>query len=198
MNVRSLIPAKSFRSERRFLAALTAVVVVFNLGAAENASPNGRELEVSKLTPTEKRAFTDMSPKPVRVFATFGIGAEGKPGELYYNAHPESRLWFKPQSGPRQITARYRIIDAAWKDVPVGDATDGVLFRIVEIKSDGSQKVILERLLKPRQTAADRGVQEFKADVELAPGSEVLFETTPGPAKQFSRDWAGWGKIEIR
>jgi hypothetical protein len=188
------------RSSWQFAIAPFAVLLAFNfLAVAEAISAESkRELEVSKLTPAEKKAFADMSPTPVRVYATFGIEAEGVPGSLFYNAHPDSKLWFKVESGRRHIAARFRIVEAAWKDVPKPDSTDGVLFRISEVRADASTRVVFERLLKPRDQAADRGVQDVNVDVDLAAGSELLFETTPGPAKQYARDWASWGKIEIR
>jgi hypothetical protein len=177
------------------LAVALALSLAISHGFAAEAK---KELEVSSLTPTEKAAFAGMSPQPVRVYASFGVGAEGTPEALFYNAHPDSKLWFKIDAGKRHINVRFRIVDGAWKDVAKGDATDGVLFRISEVRPGAAPRVVFERLLNPRDQAADRGVQSASLDVEVAAGAELLFETTPGPAKQYSRDWAGWGKIEIR
>jgi hypothetical protein len=88
-------------------------------------------------------------------------------------------------------------VDAAWKDIPPTEATDGVVFRIAEVHADRSKRVVFERLLNPRDREGDRGIQVLDLDIDLAAGSELLFETTPGPARQYSRDWAGWGKIDI-
>jgi hypothetical protein len=184
------------------LAMLTAhlpdEVKIAATGAVETVSATRRNIEVDQLSPLERRAFGDMSPSPVRVFATFGVGAEGEPGSLYYNAHPDSRLWFKPEAGKRQIEASYRIVDAAWKEASPSDATDGVMFRIVEQRRDGVNRPLFEKLLNPRDQPEDRGVQRVQLTIDFEVGSELLFETTPGPARNFSRDWAGWGKIQIR
>jgi hypothetical protein len=194
-----MFSAKVSRPARNRLAMFTAAcgALVF-LSAPGFSAESKKELEVSSLTAAEKKAFADMSPAPVRVYATFGVEAEGTPGSLFYNAHPDSKLWFKVEPGKRHITARFRIVDAAWKDVPKAESTDGVLFRIAEVRPGAAPRVLFERLLNPRDQTADRGIQNLNVDVELAPGAELLFETTPGPGKQYSRDWAGWGKIEIR
>jgi len=188
----------AFPARYKITVALAGLIALAFSPFYASAAESKKELEVSSLTPAEKKAFADMTPAPVRVYATFGVEAEGTPGSLFYNAHPDSKLWFKVEPGKRHITARFRIVDAAWKDVPKADSTDGVLFRIAEVKAGGTPRVLFERLLNPRDQTADRGIQNVNIDIELAAGAELLFETTPGPAKQYSRDWAGWGKIEIR
>jgi hypothetical protein len=190
----------SNRSLQALRFALASFAGLLALGSATmaNAAESKKELEVSQLTPAEQKAFADMSPKPVRVYATFGIEAEGVAGSLFYNAHPDSKLWFKVEAGHRHVSARFRIVDAAWKDVPKSDSTDGVLFRVSEVRGGAVVRVLFERMLNPRDVATDRGVQELGVDADLGAGSEILFETTPGPAKQYARDWASWGKIDIR
>jgi hypothetical protein len=34
--------------------------------------------------------------------------------------------------------------------------------------------------------------------VELYAGEELVLETLPGPANSSYRDWAGWGRLDIK
>jgi hypothetical protein len=78
------------------------------------------------------------------------------------------------------------------------DATDGVEFAIYEIKPDGSRQQVYDRLLNPMDNLGDRGFQRIALEVEVAEGSELLFETGPGPRGNYTRDWASWGPITIK
>ena len=46
--------------------------------------------------------------------------------------------------------------------------------------------------------SAERGLQNLELDIATAPGSELLFETTAGPAGNWSFDWAALGPFTLR
>jgi hypothetical protein len=154
-----------------------------------------REVRVDQLVPAVAAVFAEMSPPPTRVYTTYGLGLT--PDGLF-SSHPDSRIWFKAAAGRREINAKFQIYPGAWEGAPPGEATDGVEFSVYEVRSDGTRRVLFQRLLNPRDVPEDRGLQALNVTADLAAGSEVMFETGPGPHANYTRDWAVWGKITIR
>ena len=68
----------------------------------------------------------------------------------------------------------------------------------VTVNPDGSRQQVYDRLLNPMDNLGDRGFQRIALEVEVAEGSELLFETGPGPRGNYTRDWASWGPITIK
>jgi hypothetical protein len=156
------------------------------------------EIPVSLLPPSLAAIFEDMSPKPIRIYTSFGLSVSRDDQRGLISAHPDSRFWFKVPAGRRELFAEYMIYPGAYEDVPANEATDGVEFTVYEVRAGGDRRVLFQRLLNPREVPADRGLQTLNATADIAAGSEVMFETGPGPRRQYSRDWAVWGRIRIK
>ena len=155
-------------------------------------------MAIGELPPEQRRLFSGLSPQPVRFYTTFGMDINQEHGEWFLNAHPDTRLWFRVPAGRRQVAAEFHLVPGSYENLARGDATDGVEFAIYEIKPDGSRQQVYDRLLNPMDNLGDRGFQRIALEVEVAEGSELLFETGPGPRGNYTRDWASWGPITIK
>jgi hypothetical protein len=167
-------------------------------GQAGGGSLTRREVAIGELPPEQRRLFSGLSPQPVRFYTTFGMDINQEHGEWFLNAHPDTRLWFRVPAGRRQVAAEFHLVPGSYENLARGDATDGVEFAIYEIKPDGSRQQVYDRLLNPMDNLGDRGFQRIALEVEVAEGSELLFETGPGPRGNYTRDWASWGPITIK
>ena len=68
--------------------------------------------------------------------------------------------------------------------------SDGAAFIVEHIAPDGTKHLIMNRLLTPGDTAADRDNQRFEADIPAnAAGSLLIVRTDAGPANDRSWDW---------
>jgi len=82
--------------------------------------------------------------------------------------------------------------------------TDGAAFRIeVGDGEGGARRVVAERLLRPGEIAADRGLQgfagskEFVLDLDLPRDTVVALVTNPGPSGRNQYDLTAWRRVEI-
>jgi hypothetical protein len=156
-----------------------------------------REVEVARLLPVWRRNLRGMSPEPVRFYSTFGLLSSEEQGRVVFNAHPDTRLWFRPAAGRRTLRAEYILADGAYAGRIREDATNGVQFRVSVCSADGSRRELFSRLLDPWTNQGDRGWQRLELTVDLEAGAELLLETGPGPDNNYTCDWASWGRIEI-
>jgi hypothetical protein len=157
-----------------------------------------REMPVSALLPARQELFKEMSPRPVRFYTTYGLDLDQVSGRGFLNSHPDSRLWFKVPAGFHEISAEYYMFPGSYEGLDQAAATDGVEFAIYEQKAGGSKRQVFDRLLNPRDNWEDRNIQKVMLTVEVAPDSELLFETGPGTRGNYNRDWAAWGPITIK
>ena len=90
----------------------------------------------------------------------------------------------------------------AWR----GGESDGVDFEIGiadpvqrarRSRGRGERDVVFRRRLRPVAVVADRGTQHFDFEFETESPVRVLFTTEPGPAGDYTFDWAYWSNLEI-
>ena len=68
--------------------------------------------------------------------------------------------------------------------------SDGAAFIAELVAPDGSKRLIMNRVLNPKETSGDRGLQRFEAHLPPdAVGSLLVVRTDPGPANDRSWDW---------
>jgi len=130
-------------------------------------------------------------PFEVRPGRNFETQVVGKTQVLL--AHAPSELQFRLPAGRHVVSGTFGILDAAF----AGDCrTDGVGFRVV--RQSGSERVeVFARLLRPLESAGDRGEQRFSVQVESAGDEVLLFIADPGPAQDNRWDWSWWTDIRI-
>ena len=138
-----------------------------------------------------------MTPQPERYQVPFGLTFGFRPdGSRVFDAHAPSRLWFKVPPQSKRISFEFGISEAAY--TRAGDRTDGVEFVVVEQRSNEAEHVLFSRVLNPLTEPSHRPIQHVELDIALPAGSEIIFDTRPGPSGSNAFDWSFWKKIEIR
>jgi hypothetical protein len=159
----------------------------------------GGAIAVDTLPAESRGLFAAMSPLPMRVRSHFGLGAVDYAGRKFFNAHPETELWFELPAGAHRLRLEGGLVEWAYEDkVPWGDRTDGVEFYVCEELPGGARRPLFSRLLNPRDNPADRKIVEMTVDFTLDRGAAVVIGTGPGPRNSLSRDWAVLGRIEFK
>jgi hypothetical protein len=194
-----LVPAEIRPSALGFLHTVPLPELVLPPRAEADEDPlRGQIVRVAKLPALMRQHFREFSPLPVRSQSTFAYSSGDFEGRTFFSAHPDLRLWFVPPASHCVVTTSYLIYEGAYKDKKPGEGTDGVRFALVEIRADGMRRTLFDRLLDPLSVEADRCLQKLELEIAAAPDSELLFEVTPGPAGNWSYDWAAVGPFTIR
>ncbi|HUJ42436.1 MAG TPA: hypothetical protein VLW52_02400 [Opitutaceae bacterium] len=155
------------------------------------------EAPVAALAPGTQALFAGMSPRPYRYYCRFGLSNAVINGRLFFNVHPDMRLWFRVPAGRHRITADFLMEPGTYQNLSAGDATDGVRLTIWEVKADGTRRVLYQRSLEPYDHPADRGLQNLAIEADIAEGSDILFVSDPGAQNNITRDWTWLGKFII-
>ena len=97
------------------------------------------------------------------------------------------KLVFALETGDRTLSFSGGIMPGAY----TGDGhSDGAAFIAELVAADGSKRLIMNRMLNPGDTSADRGSQRFEANLPSdAAGALLIVRTDPGPANDRSWDW---------
>ena len=194
-----LVPSEVRPSALGFLYTVPLPELVLPPRAEANEDPlRGQVMRLTKLPALMRQHFRMFSPLPVRSQSTFAYSSGDYEGRLFLSAHPDTRLWFTPPATRCVVSTSYLIYEGAYKDRKPGEGTDGVRFALFEIRTDGTRRTLFDRLLDPMTNPADRGLQTLELEVAVAPGAELLFETTSGPTGNWSFDWAAVGPFSIR
>lgn len=142
------------------------------------------------------RFFDHMTPQPERYQVPFGLTFGFRPdGSLAFDAHAPSRLWFHVPPGTTQLSIEFGISEDAY--LRTGDRTDGVEFTVVARAPDGKDRTLFSRILDPVRWEKDRATQRANLPVSLAPETELIFETRPGPSGSNAFDWSYWKEINL-
>jgi len=185
------------RRERRSEFARRLFNVSYHDVAFVRPADQLRSTEPQIVAPRDvARFFSVMSPAPTRVQVPFGLDSAYIDSRRAFIAHSLTRLWFSPARTTTHVFAEFGIAEDAY--TRTGGRTDGVEFVILEKKSGAADHLLFKRFLDPVHRLGDRGAQRIDLTTSIAPESEIVFETQPGPAGDFSYDWAYWGKIRLR
>lgn len=158
----------------------------------------GRWLEVAAMRPGLRRNFYRMTPQPVRVFTSFGIGMDESSGQYRFGAHPETRLVFALGAGRHALRSSIRFsLDAYRVDLPDGDATDGVEIRLSRLVPGEPPVTIHTQIFNPRVNSSDRGEIPLEISFSLSSEGEVELFIGPGPRGNMTRDWVALGALSI-
>lgn len=166
------------------------------LRAAVPAPMESRRVALAGLPALVQNLFAPMTPRPREVYSQFGLGLNTVGDQTVFGAHPVTELVFDPPPGARRLQAGFGVLPAAYAD-PV-KATDGVQFEVMLSRPDGTYEVLAQRLLNPVARAEDRGTQFFDLPLPAGMGGEIILRTGPGPADNFSYDWAYWTTVAIK
>ncbi|MEO6994169.1 MAG: glycosyltransferase family 39 protein [Lacunisphaera sp.] len=201
------LDATVYFNVRRRLAAIPLVQRVTDAQSvhltaesiADAHALQGREVDLAQVSPSLGRNFKDMSPRPYKYYATFGVERQVIDGRERLFSHPETRLWFRAAPGEHAILIEALLSPAAYADsVPMGDRTDGIDVTVSVEGPDRTRRLVFSRNLNPRDVPADRGLQTITGNVRVGAGESVVVGVGPGPHKSIARDWAMLGRIEIK
>jgi hypothetical protein len=163
---------------------------------ADPPSSESRRVAVADLPASAQNLFVAMTPRPREVSSQFGMGLMSLGNQTVFSAHPVTELVFDPPSGAQRLQAGFGLVPAAYADP--NKATDGVQFEVVLYRPDGTSEILAQRLLNPVAHAEDRGTKTFDLPLPAGAGGEIILRTGPGPANNFSYDWAFWTSISIK
>ena len=186
---RRLVPTAVPRLEKIHLSTLSLLT-------PPDAEYNGIKLRRYRVSNLPDLSEVEMfSPRPTQILAPFGISTATVDGQHVFNAHAPTEVTVTLRPSSHRLHAAYGILPAAYASEK---KTDGVVFRIELLATDGTSKIILETMLTPAATPAHRGPQQLQID--LPPGAEgdLIFRTLPGPYNDISFDWAYWTAVEIK
>jgi hypothetical protein len=112
-------------------------------------------------------------------------------GRLEYFAHAPSRLVYRIPAGAGVLRGGFGIEPTAY--APENKyPTDGAEFVIRWRPAAGGERVLLQRLLRPREEPADRGVQSFRVQLPPGGGGELELAISTGPLGNPASDWTFW------
>jgi hypothetical protein len=153
-------------------------------------------MTVASLPDSAQDMFAMMAPRPREVYSQFGLGLNTIGRQTVFSAHPVTELVFDPPPGASRLQADYGLLPAAYADP--NRSTDGVQFEIVLRQADGTSQTLAQKLLKPGTHPEDRGIKTFDLPLPAGFAGEVILRTSPGPANDFSYDWAFWSMVSIK
>ncbi len=163
---------------------------------SETWSLTGREVLTADLLAADRVMLAQCHPLPWKLYAQFGARTDAEAGRPALFAHPDTRLWFKVPAGPQVLSAECGVKAAAWAGA-AGDRTDGVEFFVDRELADGTRERLGSLLLDPARRPADGGLHLLKVAVNFPTETTLVLATGPGPAQNYTRDWAVIGRVTI-
>lgn len=130
---------------------------------------------------------------PAQASAPHGAGFSMVEGRSEYFAHAPSQLAYRLPAGAHALRGGFGLRAAAYAATNAAP-TDGAEF-IIRWRAGADERVLLRRLLRPREVEADRGVQSFRLEFPATTGGELILSIEPGPADNASSDWTFWSDL---
>ena len=126
---------------------------------------------------------------PVRAVPAGMAPIRGEHADIF--AHAPSSLTYALPAGVGAVSGSFGFLPGAYEDANAGP-TDGAEFIIRWRPNGAPAQILLRRLLRPRQEAADRPFQPFQFALPPHAGGEIEFVIRPGPADNNASDWTVW------
>ena len=128
---------------------------------------------------------------PVAASARHGANLSMVDGRLEYFAHAPSSLVYRLSPEAAALRGGFGIRAGAYAPENQGP-TDGAEFIIRWRPDSGTEQVLLRRLLRPREEAADRGLHSFQVHLPPHQGGELELLIGTGSADNSASDWTFW------
>lgn len=114
-------------------------------------------------------------------------------GKTRLLVHAPGKLRFDVPRGARWLVGEYGLMRGAYEN---GGATDGVVFRALGDRGNGTMQPLWESWLRPVSTPTDRGIHRFR--VELPEGVDgLMLQTDVGPNGNGNWDWSVWSDVNF-
>jgi hypothetical protein len=135
--------------------------------------------------------YTDVFSRPAKsVWSSIPPERFVLDGRQFLLVHPLGEVRFQVPAGAKTVSALFAIRPDAYL------ATAGVEFEATFQPEGGAAIPLFRRMLTPRETTADRGVQHLNAALPGSAG-ELTLRTLPGPNGRIEWGWAGWSDVHI-
>ena len=175
--------------------AFSAEYTIPEIRQAAAATLDLKSVSIASLPAVERALFHGMRPLPQTIRSQFGFGPTHLGDRPVFGAHPFMELVFVPPAGARRIQATYGILPNAYADP--GNNSDGVDFSVLVRHPDGTSTRLAGKRLRPTARPEDRGTHVFDLTLSLAGDEQIVLCTGPGPAEDYSYDWAFWDSVTI-
>ena len=133
---------------------------------------------------------------PQRGRAPHGAAFAMTEGRAEYFAHAPSELSYRVPAGTGALRGGFGIRPGAYAPENAG-ATDGAEFIVRWVHPDGTAETLLRRLLQPRQSPSDRGIQSFRVELPSRTDGELVLQILPGPHDNPASDWTFWCDLAL-
>lgn len=170
------------------------------LGNVVEGDDQAVTVDASSMQPEQLAAFAlpqlARSQPPSSVRAAFGANVEEDDGRLVFYAHAPSTLTYDLQPGSRRIRGKFGLRAQAY--APGNEhPSDGAEFQVNLLRPDGSRDILFNRLIRPGQIPAERGLQPLNVELPEGATGQVEFIILPGPAGNPSSDWTYWSDLVL-
>ncbi|HEY4302746.1 MAG TPA: hypothetical protein VGM73_17890 [Candidatus Didemnitutus sp.] len=142
----------------------------------------------------ERVRFHLFQSTPVSFQAAVPPTEEAIDGRPVMVLHAPSEMTFDVPAGAHEIAGTFGYMPGAYSN---GGNTDGAEF-FVEAEVNGQRRILFDRFLDPVHTAADRGLQSFRAALPVPAASRLYLRVSAGARNNNSWDWTAWTGIDIR
>jgi len=157
------------------------------LRADDLAPPGDSQVRVRLLGGT-------FDPIPAAIESPGGVYRELADDQPVLVVHPPGEVRFELQPGSYAMTGSYGFVRRAYER----GKTDGASFRIVLRPQSGGERTLFHEDLDPMHVEEHRGTHPFQLKVESGEPATLVLLTGPGPARDFTRDWCFWGRVQLR
>ena len=113
---------------------------------------------------------------------------------LVHRLHAPGRMQWPLRGDETTFTFDFGFVPEAYER----GASNGVVFLVELILPSGSKQVLSQRLLDPARHTADRGNQTERIPLpKIAPGTQLMLRTDPGPYGDNAWDWSYVSRLRI-
>lgn len=130
----------------------------------------------------------------VAAVAPNGFAVMEESGSDVTLAHAPSKLTFEAPAGLRRLEGALGLLKRAYRD---GGTVDGARFTIELRDAAGNSKVLLDRVLNPRDEGADQGDQPFTVALGSGEGGTLILRTAPTPGGRVDFTWCYWRNLRL-
>jgi hypothetical protein len=129
-----------------------------------------------------------------------GVVADLEPGPCRVGAldalltFPDCELYFDLPPGATRVSGSFGIYPRSYRIA----STRGARFSVELVQPDGAELVVWERILRPTEQTADRGLLTF--EIAFPPGTAataLLLRTSFAPDQGDPHAWACWRAVSI-
>jgi len=134
--------------------------------------------------------------RPVVASARHGANVAKEDGRIEYFVHAPSSLVYELPSLATALRGGFGIWPGAYAEENQGP-TDGAEFVVRWRPAGGGERVLFRRLLQPRESSADRGLQSFRVELPPYQGGELELAISAGPNDNSASDWTFWTDLVL-